>query len=53
MKVRLTTDRAGWNWQQFEGEIHDLPQEEAMALLAANQAEVIEDDPKPPVKRKK
>lgn len=42
MRVRILSDRRcaihGWQWA---GEVHDLPREEALRLLAANQAEAI------------
>lgn len=58
MKVKLTTDRAGYGWQQFEGETHELPDAEARALLAAGQAElppadpVTERRPEPPARKR-
>lgn len=41
MLVRMLTDRAGVNFAQQCGEVYDLPQREAMALIAAEQAEVV------------
>jgi hypothetical protein len=47
MQVRLTTARAVWHdggqvEQQEHGQIIDLEDEEAMRLLAANQAEPVD-----------
>lgn len=39
MKVRLTTDRVGYGWEQREGQVRDLPEAEAAALIRAGQAE--------------
>ena len=40
MRVRLTTDRSGPHGFQSEGEVIDLPREEALRLVAARQAEI-------------
>lgn len=41
MKVRLTTDLAGPTGFRNDGEIHDLPREDALALLRTGQAEPV------------
>lgn len=42
MRVRLTTDRVGDRWIQHSGDEIDLPREEALALIRADQAEQLE-----------
>jgi hypothetical protein len=42
MRVRLLTDRAGNTFVQYTGDIIDLPEREAMRLVALGQAEIIE-----------
>lgn len=53
MKVRMTTDRAGLNFMQSDGEIHDLPEAEARALIVANQADPVEEVRTPPTQTKR
>lgn len=50
MKIRLTTDRAWSGGTQFQGQVYDLPEREALALLKAHQAEIVlpEDQQSPP-----
>jgi len=38
MQVLLTTDRAGITWMQHEGDLVDLPRDEAELLIAAGHA---------------
>lgn len=38
MRIQLTTDRAGVTFYQREGEIVDLPSDEALALVRSGQA---------------
>lgn len=38
MLVRLTTDRAGFGWEQHEGDLVELPRREALRLIRAGQA---------------
>lgn len=39
MHVRLTTNRVGPQGLQYEGEVYDLPESEALSLIHAGQAE--------------
>lgn len=41
MEVRLLTDRAGRGFYQREGEVYDLPDDEATALIRTKQAEAM------------
>lgn len=41
MKVKLTTDRAGWGWEQRAGDVVELPDAEAKRLVQAGQAEPV------------
>ena len=42
MQIRLTTDRVLMTSIQYEGEVIDLPDEEALRMVCAGQAEFIE-----------
>lgn len=42
MKVRLTTDRAGFGFEQREGEIIDVSDDEALLLVERGQAEFLD-----------
>ena len=54
MKVRMTTDRAEYGREQYTGEVHDFPEEEARRLIAADQAEAVEEPrPQPQPQHKK
>jgi hypothetical protein len=43
VKVRLTTDRAGGWGFQFDGEVIEVTEEEGRRLIAAQQAEAIDE----------
>lgn len=45
MRVELTTDRVCYGNVQRDGEILDLPDDEARALIAANSAKPIDNNP--------
>jgi hypothetical protein len=42
MRVSLTTDRSGYGWAQYAGQIVDVSPAEARRLIAAGQAEMVE-----------
>ena len=39
MRVRLTSDRAGWGWEEHEGDLVELPEADARRLIESGQAE--------------
>lgn len=42
MKIRLLCDRAGFGFTDWEGDLIDLPSDEARRLIAAGQAELVQ-----------
>ena len=41
MKVRMLTDRAAWGMYHADGDIVNLPRDEALRLIHAGQAELV------------
>ena len=45
MQVELLTSRAGLGWEEREGEVVEVPADEAMQLIRAGQAKAVQQQP--------